>query len=134
MRTLLRTLLACALLIGGVGLDWAPAAAAESHEACCCGMLPGPHDTCPCPKPEGPQGPSQNQNGCGTRSTPLSTPLGMLQRAGQAETRRSEPRPEPSAAPATRLAGCAGAQPLAAGQGRDPDLGRHLARLSLLRI
>lgn len=134
MRTLLRTLLACALLLGGMGADWAPAAdpAAETHACCCCGMLPGPHDTCPCPKPETPQGPSQN--GCGTRSTPLSTPLALLQRTGQAEARRSEPRPEPSAAPAARLAECGEAQPAGAGQGRDPDLGRHLARLSLLRI
>lgn len=133
MRILLRTLLACALLIGGLGLDWAPAAAAaEAHGTCCCGMLPGPHDTCPCPKPETPQGPSQS--GCGTRTTPVSTPLALLQRAGQAETRRSEPRPEPSAAPATRLAGFVEILPVGAGQGRDPDLGRHLARLSLLRI
>ncbi|HEX9008902.1 MAG TPA: hypothetical protein VF804_00940 [Holophagaceae bacterium] len=133
MRTLLRTLLACALLIGGMGLDWAPAAsAAESHETCCCGMLPGPHDTCPCPKPEGPQGPSQN--GCGTRTTPVSTPLALLQRAGQAETRRSEPRPEPVAGSEAQVAGIADVQAVLPARGRDPDLGRHLARLSLLRI
>lgn len=133
MRTLLRTLLACALLIGGMGLDWAPAAAAaEAHGTCCCGMLPGPHDTCPCPKPETPQGPTQN--GCGTRSTPLSTPLALLQRAGQAEARCSEPRPEPPAVPATRPAASVAVLPAGAGQGRDPDLGRHLAQLSLLRI
>lgn len=133
MRTLLRTLLACALLIGGVGLDWAPtAAAAETHATCCCGMVPGPHDTCPCPKPEGPQGPSQS--GCGTRTTPVSTPLALLQRAGQAETRRSESRPEPLVPLAARVAWSMDVQPVRAGQGRDPDLGRHLARLSLLRI
>lgn len=134
MRTLLRTLLACALLIGGGGLDWAPAAAsaAGTHECCCCGMLPGPHHSCPCQKPEGPQGPSQN--GCGSRTAPVSTPLALLQRAEQGETRRSEPRPEPAAAQVAQVAGTADIQPVLPARGRDPDLGRHLARLNLLRI
>lgn len=131
MRTLLRTLLACALLIGGVGLDWAPtAAAAESHEACCCGMLPGPHDTCPCPKPEGPQGPAQN--GCGTRTTPLTAPQALLRQAEQGETRRRETTPVPVVLRMVQVAGHEGVPSV--GIGRDPDLGRHLARLSLLRI
>ncbi len=133
MRTLLRTLLACALLIGGVGLDWAPATgAAESHEACCCGMLPGPHDSCPCPKPETPQGPSQN--GCGGRTAPVSTPLALLQRAEQGDTRRSESRPEPATVQAAQVAEPVDLQPVLPARGRDPDLGRHLARLRFLRI
>ena len=133
LRTVLRTLLACALLIGGWGLDWAPttAAAAEAHGSCCCGMVPGPHDTCPCPKPEGPQGPSQN--GCGARSTPLSSPLAVLQRATQGATRRFEPSPAPFAVLASgnsdEVEGAANGS-----RGRDPDLGRHLARLSTFRI
>lgn len=134
MRPLLRALLAFALLIGGVGLDWAPAAAsaAEAHDCCCCGMLPGPHHSCPCQKPEGPQGPSQN--GCGGRTAPLSTPLVLLQRAEQGEPRRSESRPEPPAVQVALVAGPADLQPILPARGRDPDLGRHLARLNLLRI
>lgn len=134
MRTLLRTLLACALLIGGVGLDWTPATASapETHACCCCGMLPGPHDSCPCPKPESPQGPAQN--GCGSRTTGVSTPLALLRQAEQGECLRSEPQPAPPALAVVRVEEAPGPHSARSARGRDPDLGRHLARLSFLRI
>lgn len=136
MRSFLRTVLALALLIGGWGLDWVPIAGSTPapHHCCHCGMLPGPHESCPCQKPEGPQGPSQN--GCGgSRSTPISGPLAFLEAAGQGETLGSEPLPWPPGRIGTpdscEAESGAGAT---TGHGRDPDLGRHLARLRLLRI
>lgn len=130
MRILVRSLLACALLFGGLGWSWTPVPvqAAEPHE-CCCGMVPGPHHDCPCPKPETP-----SQNGCGSRTQGATAPLVWLQRAAQGETRREAPRPLPAAG--QRVAGLAADAPSMpiSGWGRDPDLGRHLARLRLLRI
>ncbi|MDE3033188.1 MAG: hypothetical protein KGI56_05945 [Acidobacteriota bacterium] len=137
MRALLRTLLACALLIGGLGQDWVQVpVSAKAHSPCCCGccdgMAGGAPDSCPCPRPETPQGPAQN--GCGSRSTPLSAPLALLQRAAQGELQRTEPRLAALAAVdrAFTVPGTASTGSLP--RGRDPDLGRHLARLSLLRI
>lgn len=133
MRTLLRTLLACALLIGGLGQDWASfPAPAQAHAPCCCGCCGGAQDHCPCPKPETPQGPAQND--CGTRSTPLSTPLALLQRAAQSDIRRSEPRPTLLARADQAPIAPEKVATVGLSRGRDPDLGRHLARLSLLRI
>jgi len=132
VRTILRAILAVALLLGGVGGDWALAdgrTAAQPHE-CCCGTVPsGMDDPCPCPKPEGDRAP---QRGACAR-----TPVVAAQAAREAEQgeRRTEPRPEPAgwAGSATsEVAACATAS--AGARGRDPDLGRHLARLSTFRI
>ena len=126
VRNLLRTILAVALLLGsGLG-DWAPVQT-QAHESCCCGMPAGVEDACPCPKPEGNRTPTSNP--C---STPTITVASLAARRTQGE-RRTEPRPEPAtwapALDARELAGLSVAE-----RGRDPDLGRHLARLSTFRI
>jgi len=126
VRTILRAILTVALLLGsGLG-DWAPIQT-QAHESCCCGMPAGAEDACPCPKPEGNRTPS---------STPCSNPtisaITLAVRRTQGE-RRTEPRPEPAtwarALDVRELAGLPIAEP-----GRDPDLGRHLARLNTFRI
>lgn len=131
MRTILRAILAVALLLGGVGGDWALAGdrtASTPHE-CCCGTMPGGMgDTCPCPKPEGNRTPQRGA--CAERQVVVAP---AARRAEQG-TRRTEPRPEPAGW--VRVASEAGTvvRSVSADGGRDPDLGRHLASLSLLRI
>jgi hypothetical protein len=125
VRTILRAILAMALLLGsGVG-DWAPAAPA-AHESCCCGAPVGTEDSCPCPKPDGNRSPSQ---AISRDRVAVAAPLAER---SQVE-RRAESRPEPASWAQTEAAsGSAGLRPRA--QGRDPDLGRHLARLHTLLI
>ena len=130
MRTILRAILAVALLLGGVGGDWALAGdrtAAQPHE-CCCGMMPGGmDDPCPCPKPDSNRAPQRGA--CAERQTPAAQ---AVREAEQGE-RRTEPRPEPAGW--DRAASVeAESLPLRAEGGRDPDLGRHLAHLSTFRI
>ena len=130
MRTILRAILAVALLLGGVGGDWALAGgpAAPAHE-CCCGMVPGGmDDPCPCPKPEGNRTPQRGA--CAERQVVVAPSARRVEQGA----RRTEPRPEPAGW--ARVASEAGAatRPISAEGGRDPDLGRHLAGLSLLRI
>ncbi|MFN7958570.1 MAG: hypothetical protein U0P46_09645 [Holophagaceae bacterium] len=131
MRSFLRAMFAVVLLLGGLGGDWAPAAATAAH-ACCCGTpasLPaGMEDGCPCPKPEGSRTP---RGACTERQAPT---VQVVQREAEQGQRRSEPRPEPAtwARPAADLGGSHAFS--AASRGRDPDLGRHLAHLSTFRI
>lgn len=126
VRAILRTILATVLLLGGWAGDWAPVQA-QAHESCCCGTPAGHEDRCPCPKPEGPRSPSQSL--CANRTTTVAS---LAVRRTQVE-RRTEPRPEPvvwaEALDARELSGSP-----APVRGRDPDLGRHLARLSTFRI
>jgi len=126
VRTILRTILAVVLLLGsGLG-DWAPVQT-QAHESCCCGMPAGAEDACPCPKPEGNRTPTSNP--C---SNPTITVASLAARRTQGE-RRTEPRPEPAtwaqAMDVRELSGYPDAE-----RGRDPDLGRHLARLNTFRI
>src|ERR1035438_330302 len=61
VRTILRTILAFALLFGSGAADWAPVLAQAgvlNHESCCCGTPASSEDSCPCPKPEGNRSPS----------------------------------------------------------------------------
>lgn len=126
MRTILRAILAFALLLGSGAADWAPGQE-PAHEACCCGTPAGVEDSCPCPKPEGNRAPSSSL--CANRT--ISVALQAVRRSqGQ---RRIEPRPEPTTwAKAVDVPVLAGTP--AAARGRDPDLGRHLARLHTLLI
>jgi hypothetical protein len=126
VRSILRAILAVALLLGGGAGDWAPVQG-QAHESCCCGMAAGAGDGCPCPKPEGNRTPSNNP--C---SSPTVSVVALALRRTQGE-RRTESRPEPATwAQALDVRELSGLPPAA--PGRDPDLGRHLARLSTLRI
>jgi hypothetical protein len=124
VRTLLRTILAFALLLGsGVG-DWSPV---QAHESCCCGTPAGTEDSCPCPKPESNRTPTSRP--CPVRTTSVAS---MALRRTQGE-RHTEPRPEP-ATWAQAQAAWDLSRVATLTHGRDPDLGRHLARLSTFRI
>jgi hypothetical protein len=126
VRSILRAILAIALLLGSGVADWAPASVL-AHKACCCGIPPSAQDTCPCPKPEGNRAPS---------STPcVKRTVSVAALAGQAtqSKRRIEPRPEPAAWAEDALV-LASVWTSTAMGGRDPDLGRHLARLNTFRI
>jgi hypothetical protein len=130
VRSILRAILTLVLLLGGGVGDWAPVQGsiqAQGHESCCCGMPTGSEDSCPCPKPEGNRSPSQSI--CSDRATAAVAPAA---RRSQAE-RRTEPRPEP-ATWARDLASTLEDAFSPQVQGRDPDLSRHLARLSTFRI
>jgi hypothetical protein len=135
VRTILRAILAVALLLGSGLADWAPAPVEQTgtcaHESCCCGCCGRPasaEDSCPCPKPEGNRGPAPSQ---GLNRAVAVAPAAS--RCTQGE-RRVEPRPEPAtwAAPAD-VFGTSHLSGMSA-RGRDPDLGRHLARLNTFRI
>ena len=130
VRTILRTILAIALLLGSGIADWAPASAqlgAQAHESCCCGTAAGAEDSCPCPKPEGNRTPSSNLCTNGALSI-----VSLAVRQTQRE-RRAEPRPEPATwAQAMDVRELSGSPALM--RGRDPDLGRHLAQLNTFRI
>lgn len=132
MRTILRAILAVALLLGGVGGDWALAEArtAPQPHDCCCGPVPsGMEDPCPCPKPDSNRAPQRGA--CAERTSVAAAQAAREAEQGQ---RRTEPRPEPAgwARAASREAITAG--PVHVEGGRDPDLGRHLAHLSTFRI
>ena len=128
MRSILRAIFAVVLLLGGGAGDWAPGTAtALAHQACCCGVPSGVEDSCPCPKPEGNRGPSRSL--CSERGTVVAT---VAVRRTQAEP-RTEARPEPAAW--TRASQTLASEGVPApARGRDPDLGRHLARLQTFRI
>ena len=126
MRNVLRAILAFALLLGSGAADWAPVQE-PAHEACCCGMPMSVEDSCPCPKPEGNRTPANGL--CANRTISVAL-LAVRRTQGQ---RRSEPRPEPTTW-ARALAVLALLRSPAPAHGRDPDLGRHLARLSTLLI
>jgi len=126
LRLILRAILAIGLLLGSGATDWTPAFA-SAHGSCCCGTLPGAQDACPCPKPEGSRSPSSSS--CAKRAVSVAA-LAVRQAQGQ---RKVEPRPEP----ATWARDAATAEPTGLAtpaRGRDPDLGRHLARLESFRI
>ncbi|WLT30511.1 hypothetical protein [Geothrix sp. PMB-07] len=131
MRTVLRAILMLALLLGGGLGDWTAeplgSAAALTHESCCCGEPTGMEDACPCPKPEGNRGPSQNA--CSERTAVVAAPA---TRRTQAQ-RRVEARPEPAT---WATFNAEGETPVVGSslRGRAPDLGRHLAGLSTFRI
>lgn len=131
MRTILRAILAVALLLGGVGGDWALAgsrAASQPHE-CCCGAMPaGVEDTCPCPKPDGNRAPQRGA--CAERQTIVA----QAAREAEQSQRRTEPRPEPAGWARAASDARTTIIPVPARGGRDPDLGRHLASLSTFRI
>lgn len=127
MRSILRAILTIALLLGGGAGDWAPVNA-QPHESCCCGTPAGGEDRCPCPKPEGNRAPSRSL--CAERAASVAS---LAVRQIQRE-RRAEPRPEPATwAKASDDLG-SNESSITHAQGRDPDLGRHLARLSTFRI
>lgn len=126
LRTFLRVILAIALLLGGGVVDWTPIQA-QAPESCCCGMPAGAEDGCPCPRPEGNRTPSRSL--CTDRAVSVAS---LAVRRTQGE-RRVEPRPVPATwAKASDAPASQGGYPQV--QGRDPDLGRHLARLNTFRI
>jgi len=126
LRLILRAILAIGLLLGSGAADWTPALA-DAHESCCCGTPPGAVDTCPCPKPEGSRSPSSTA--CVKRVVTMAN-LAVRRAQGQ---RKVEPRPEPATwAQATGISESTGL--FLTARGRDPDLGRHLARLETFRI
>lgn len=135
MRLILRAILTVVLLLGSGAGIWAPVQAHESHESCCCGaptgsqpgLGAGMEDSCPCPKPEGNRGPASSA--CTERAAAVAAPTA---RRAQGE-RRTEPRPAP-ATWAQAASSPERTESFPAAEGRDPDLGRHLARLSALRI
>lgn len=131
MRSILRAILTVVLLLGGVGGDWALAgdrAASAPHE-CCCGMMSGGmEDSCPCPKPEGNRMP---QRGACTERQVVAT---QAARRAEQGARRTEPRPEPASWACSTPDSAESLSLLLIEGGRDPDLGRHLARLNTLRI
>lgn len=128
VRSVLRAILSLALLFGsGVG-DWASAPTGmQNHESCCCGTPASTEDSCPCPRPEGNRTPTSTP--CTNRTVAVAS---VAVRRNQSE-RRVEPRPEPAAwAMVFDIRALAGIPILMCG--RDPDLGRHLARLNTLLI
>ncbi|WP_306591547.1 hypothetical protein [Geothrix sp. 21YS21S-4] len=132
MRSILRAILAVALLLGGGAGDWAPAAsrAAQAHD-CCCGAMPpaGAEDACPCPRPENSRTPLR---GASSERSTVAVQAALSQ-TEQAE-RRAEPRPEPAGWDRAAVPMAGSALLPTEGRGRDPDLGRHLAALSTFRI
>lgn len=123
MRLLARLFLAFALVTGAGSSILVPA------EAQACGCCDLPTDPCPC----GPVTPAPASHRIpGKTAAPVQ--------AEATETAEAQPEMVPEARPLDGLpqarTGLAAASPAApAGpRGRAPDLGRHLARLNLLRI
>lgn len=127
VRSILRAILAIALLLGSGAGDWLPAA--QAHESCCCGTPANMEDSCPCPKPEGNRTPLRGA--CAERRDVVA-PQASGRKAAQGQ-RRMEPRPEPVSW-TLALSDEAASMPRTHEGGRDPDLGRHLARLGIFRI
>jgi hypothetical protein len=127
VRSLLRGILAFALLFGSGALDWAPVQTA-AHESCCCGSSGGAEDSCPCPKPEGNSSPSRGT--CATRPSVVATQAVCR---GELTRQRREARPEPvvwaRSQAVSEIDGYSSQT-----RGRDPDLHWHLAQLSTFRI
>lgn len=132
MRSLLRAILTAVLLLGGGLGDWAPGQAA-AHESCCCGTPASVEDACPCPKPEGNRGPQGG--GCSERTTQTALAAQATPSRQAQAARRLEPSPAPRAVGARIASRTLNlAQIPVVGQGRAPDLGRHLASLGHFRI
>ena len=129
LKSILRAILAFALLLGGGAADWAPGTEAAAH-ACCCGEAAGVEDTCPCPKPESNRGPQRGT--CDARSAAVVAL--QASRRGEQTQRRMEATPLPAGW--DRAAVEPGTEALVGRtfRGRDPDLGRHLALLDTFRI
>lgn len=123
----MRAILAFALLLGGGVSDWTPGTAAA--HSCCCGEAAGVEDTCPCPKPESNRGPQQTS--CQQRAGAVAL---QAPRRGEQPQRRLEAAPVPADWVATQALARILPEQVSFLGGRDPDLGRHLARLSLIRI
>lgn len=130
MRMILRAILSVALLLGSGISDWMPAASqTASLDSCCTGTPTSMGDSCPCPKPENNRAPQRGA--CIERQAVVAQ---QVARRGDQGQRRTEPRPEPTTwavAQDVSFLESGDAQP---SRGRDPDLGRHLARLSTFRI
>ncbi len=130
MRSFLRTILAVALLLGSGISDWMPGSAqAAAHKSCCCGTPAGTEDRCPCPNPDGNRGPQRST--CTERQVVVVAQATRRTEPGQ---RRREPRPEPTAWALAQGINSAESGLNRVCNARDPDLGRHLARLNALRI
>lgn len=130
MRILLRAILSVALLLGGGLGDWSALGSTElgqGHEACCCGTPAGLPDTCPCPQPDGNRTPTKTA--CVERQASVS----LLAEQQAPAKRRLEASPVPAGWVAVAVNPIQ-SLPTPGPAGRDVDLGRHLARLSLLRI
>jgi hypothetical protein len=126
MRSLLRAILIFALLFGSGVADLAPVQTVP-HESCCCGSSAGAEDTCPCPKPEGNSAPSRGT--CATRGVVATQALSRIVVA----QRRREARPEPKIWVGSKAVSKINGY-FSQTRERDPDLQRHLARLSTFRI
>ena len=129
MKSILRAILAIALLLGGGAADWAPGTAVATH-ACCCGEATGNEDTCPCPKPESNRGPQRGT--CDSRSGAVV----VLQapRRGEQAQRRVEAAPAPAGWDRAVVEPDAEALVGRTFQVRVSALGRHLALLDTFRI
>jgi hypothetical protein len=130
VRSILRAILAIALLLGSGGGDWTALEAQSgqaAHESCCCGSHEAAPDPCGCPQPEGNRTPSSTH--CTVRTVVAAE---VAVRRTQVQ-RRTEPRPEPLSWARTEAAreDSFASTPR---RGRDPDLGRHLARLGTFLI
>lgn len=127
VRSILRAILAIALLLGSGAGEWLPAA--QAHESCCCGTPASMEDSCPCPKPEGNRTPLR---GSCTEQQTVVAPQAAGRKAEPGQ-RRTEPRPEPLSWTLAQADETSSAPCIHEG-GRDPDQGRHLARLGIFRI
>jgi hypothetical protein len=127
VRSILRAILAVMLLLGSGAAGWLPMT--EAHEACCCGTPKGIEDTCPCPSPGGSRGTSRGA--CTERQVVVAAQVASQSEKAQ---RRLESRPEPEGWELSRAVSCRETGVVFTVRGRDPDLGRHLARLDTLRI
>ncbi len=128
VRSILRAMLAVVLLLGSGAGNWLPVAT-QAHESCCCGTPASAEDTCPCPKPEGNRTPLRGA--CTERQAVVATQA--AERKAEQGQRRAEPRPEPLSWTLAQADEASSASCTHTGS-RDPDLGRHLARLGTFRI
>jgi hypothetical protein len=127
VRNVLRAILAFALLLGSGAADWTPGQE-PAHESCCCGTPAGLEDSCPCPKPEGNRSPTSGA--CSERQAVVAV---RASRAEQAQRRR-ESNPVPVDWVVASLVARSEDGSNFIPRGRDPDLGRHLAKLNTLLI
>ncbi len=122
MRFLSRLLLALALALGaGQGLSLPP-------EVPACGCCDTPSEPCPC----APAAPAPAHRAPCAAPSPAPAAVEEVASAKAQDVRAPEARPWTEAAWAALLD--ARERQVGGPRGRDPDLGRHLARLRLLRI
>ena len=131
MRNILRAILAFALLLGSGAADWTPGQE-PAHEACCCGTPANVDDSCPCPKSEnGPEGNRTPSSGaCSQRQAVVAARAARAEQAQQRQKANPVPAGWDSSSRVVRAEEGTSCSP----RGRDPDLGRHLARLNTLLI